>query len=55
MKKILDTMLVLAMLASCVPGLAEDRAQDGLPEGGKSAQTPSGGEDAEPPVQPTGC
>ena len=51
MKKVVDTMLVLAMLASYVPGLAEDIVQESLQESGKSRQTAASGEETDPPVQ----
>ena len=51
MKKVVDTMLVLAMLASSIPGLAEDIAQESLTESGKGRQTASG-EEADPPAAP---
>ena len=43
MKKVVDTMLVLAMLASYVPGLAEDIVQEGLQESGRSKQAAASG------------
>ncbi|MGN0747421.1 MAG: hypothetical protein ACI4ML_12145 [Aristaeellaceae bacterium] len=52
MKKVVDTILVLAMLASCIPGLAEDIAQENLSEPGQSKQAASGGEEADPPAAP---
>ena len=51
MKKVVDTMLGLAMLASSIPGLAEDIAQESLTESGKGRQTASG-EEADPPAAP---
>ena len=50
MKKVVDTILVLAMLASSIPGLAEDIAQESLTESGKGRQTAAGGEEADPPA-----
>ncbi|MGN1020053.1 MAG: hypothetical protein ACI4O7_06740 [Aristaeellaceae bacterium] len=52
MKKVVDTILVLAMLASSIPGLAEDIAQESLTEPGKSKQTAASEEETEPPVAP---
>ena len=51
MKKVVDTILVLAMLASYVPGLAEDIVQEGLQESGRSKQAAASGEETDPPVQ----
>ena len=52
MKKVVDTMLVLAMLASYVPGLAEDIVQEGLQESGRSKQAAASGEETDPPAAP---
>ena len=51
MKKVVDTMLVLAMLASYVPGLAEDIVRESLQESGESRQIAASGEENDPPVQ----
>lgn len=52
MKKVVDTILVLAMLASYVPGLAEDIVQEGLQESGRSKQAAASGEETDPPAAP---
>ena len=50
MKKVVDTMLVLAMLASSIPGLAEDIAQDALSEMDKGRPASSSGKEADSPA-----
>lgn len=52
MKKVVDTILVIAMLASYVPGLAEDIVQEGLQESGRSKQAAASGEETDPPAAP---
>ena len=52
MKKIVDTILVLAMLASSIPGLAEDIVQESLTDSGTGKQTAASEEETDPPAAP---